>query len=151
GTDLVPALPPLQNGRCDRLNLAAQRASDPNANVPLIFRTPPFFISSAHVITPMAGPGLRAYNTQRKNMSYGSKISLRAAALLAAVALALSACGGDGAAASAAATGAEDDPIRIGVVTASEPYWEIFTDLAADEGIHVELVNFTDYQLPNQG
>ena len=84
-------------------------------------------------------------------MSYRSKISLRAAALLAAGALALSACGGDGAAASAAATGAEDDPIRIGVVTASEPYWEIFTDLAADEGIHVELVNFTDYQLPNQG
>src|SRR5699024_11393843 len=49
------------------------------------------------------------------------------------------------------AKGSEDDPIRIGVVTESEPYWEIFTDLAEEEGIHVEFVNFTDYQLPNQG
>lgn len=73
----------------------------------------------------------------------------RAAGLFAAGALALSACGtstGDD-----AGRGSEDNPVRIGVVTASEPYWDIFTEIAADEGIHVEFVNFTDYQLPNQG
>ncbi len=78
-----------------------------------------------------------------------SKLSLRAAALLTAGALTLSACGGGSAA--EAAKGTEEDPVRIGVVTASEPYWEIFTDLAEEEGIFVEFVNFTDYQLPNQG
>lgn len=84
-------------------------------------------------------------------MSYRSTFSLRSAAVLAAAALTLSACGGGDGAAEASAKGSEDDPIRIGVVTASEPYWEIFTDLAEEEGIHVEFVNFTDYQLPNQG
>lgn len=82
-------------------------------------------------------------------MSHRSTFSLRAAAVLAAAALTLTACGDSNTA--GAAEGTEDDPIRIGVVTASEPYWQIFTDLAEEEGIHVEFVNFTDYQLPNQG
>lgn len=66
--------------------------------------------------------------------------------LAAASALALAACGGDD---SDAATGEDGDPIKIGVVGASEDYWQIFTDLAEDEGIEVELVNFTDYNQPN--
>ncbi|WP_227993867.1 hypothetical protein [Pseudactinotalea sp. HY160] len=69
------------------------------------------------------------------------------ASLLTAGALALTACGSD--APAAASTGGSDDPIRIGVVTAAEDYWDTFTDLAAAEGISVEFVNFTDYQLPN--
>lgn len=83
-------------------------------------------------------------------MSHRSTLSVRAlaGAAFAAGVLALSACGGP---ADASAEGTSEDPIRIGVVTASEPYWEIFTELAEDEGIHVEFVNFTDYQLPNQG
>src|SRR5690606_27916022 len=32
-----------------------------------------------------------------------------------------------------------------------DDYWNTFTDLAEEEGISVELVNFSDYQLPNQG
>lgn len=76
--------------------------------------------------------------------------SLRAAAVLTAGALTLSACGG-GSSGTEAAQGTADDPIVIGVVTAAEPYWEIFTELAEEEGIHVEFKNFTDYQLPNQG
>jgi len=63
--------------------------------------------------------------------------------------LALAACGGDSSAAPAAGTA--EDPIRIGVVSAGEEYWDTFAQAAADEGIEVEIVNFSDYQLPNQG
>lgn len=37
------------------------------------------------------------------------------------------------------------DAIRIGVVGASDPYWTTFEEAAADEGIEVEIVDFTDY------
>ena len=63
--------------------------------------------------------------------------------------LALSACGG--ADEITPATGSADDPVRIGVVNSGDDYWDTFTDLAEEEGITVELVNFSDYQLPNQG
>lgn len=63
--------------------------------------------------------------------------------------LALSACGGPEE--SAPATGSAEDPVRIGVVNSGDDYWTTFTDLAEEEGINVELVNFSDYQLPNQG
>ncbi|NED95199.1 methionine ABC transporter substrate-binding protein [Phytoactinopolyspora alkaliphila] len=66
---------------------------------------------------------------------------------IVAAGLLLSACGGNGEADTA--TGQDGDPIKIGVVGASEDYWAAFTDLAADEGIEVELVNFTDYTQPN--
>lgn len=75
-----------------------------------------------------------------------------AAGVLAAVALtaACSAPGsGDGDA--AAADGSAEDPIRIGVVSAGETYWDTFAAAAQDAGIEVEIVNFSDYQLPNQG
>jgi D-methionine transport system substrate-binding protein len=35
--------------------------------------------------------------------------------------------------------------VRLGVTDASEDYWKTFTQLAADEGIDVQLVNFSDY------
>lgn len=41
------------------------------------------------------------------------------------------------------------DAIRIGVVGASDPYWETFEEAAAEEGIEVEIVDFTDYAQPN--
>ena len=71
-----------------------------------------------------------------------------AAGLAVATTLALSACGADEI---TAATGTSDDPVRIGVVNSGDDYWNTFTDLADEEGISVELVNFSDYQLPNQG
>jgi D-methionine transport system substrate-binding protein len=65
-----------------------------------------------------------------------------------AATLALSACAtGD----VTAAAGTTDEPVRIGVVNTGDAYWDTFTDLAQKEGIAVELVNFSDYQLPNQG
>ena len=71
-----------------------------------------------------------------------------ATGLAAVTALALSACA---AADVTAATGTTEDPVRIGVVNSGDDYWDTFTDLAEKEGIAVELVNFSDYQLPNQG
>ncbi len=41
------------------------------------------------------------------------------------------------------------DAIRIGVVGASDPYWETFEEAAAEEGIEVDIVDFTDYAQPN--
>ena len=73
----------------------------------------------------------------------------RAAALAtgAALALTLTACGGGES--TTAAGGTEDDPVRIGVVGAANPEWTIFEDLAAEEGIAVEIVDFSDYTQPN--
>jgi D-methionine transport system substrate-binding protein len=64
-----------------------------------------------------------------------------------AVGALIAACGGNDDVSTA--SGNDGDPIKIGVVGASEDYWKIFTDLADDEGIEVELVNFTDYTQPN--
>lgn len=45
--------------------------------------------------------------------------------------------------------GADSDPVRIGVVGASDPYWEVYKDAAAEAGIEVEIVDFADYAQPN--
>jgi len=80
-----------------------------------------------------------------------SRFSLlaKAAGLATAAVLALSACAG-GAGAAEAAAGSAADPIRIGVVNAEEPYRMIFRDLAREEGIYIEFVNFSEFLLPNQ-
>ena len=44
---------------------------------------------------------------------------------------------------------ASGETVRIGVVGASDPYWDEFVDAAAEEGIDVELRDFTDYTQPN--
>lgn len=69
-------------------------------------------------------------------------------AVTAALALTLAACGGADAG-DAGTLGTEENPVRIGVVGSSDPQWEIFTDLAAKDGITVDIVNFTQYELPN--
>lgn len=69
------------------------------------------------------------------------------AASVAALALILTGCS-----APAADDGKSDtktETVKIGVVGASDPYWETFTKAAADEGITVDLVDFTDYNQPN--
>jgi D-methionine transport system substrate-binding protein len=45
--------------------------------------------------------------------------------------------------------GSASDPVKIGVVGASDPYWADYVDAAAAEGISVELVDFGSYELPN--
>ena len=78
----------------------------------------------------------------------------RIAGLLTTVAVAasLAACGGgDGASEDTTAGGGPSPRARstIGVADQSKEYWRTFEQLAADEGIEVELVNFTDYTQPN--
>ena len=41
------------------------------------------------------------------------------------------------------------DVVRIGVVGKSDPYWADFVSASADEGIDVELVDYSDYEQPN--
>ncbi|MCZ4067939.1 MetQ/NlpA family ABC transporter substrate-binding protein [Microbacterium sp. H37-C3] len=77
-----------------------------------------------------------------------SKRLLTAAALALPLTLLLGACAsdaGDGDSGDAA----QDGPVRIGVVGAGDPYWETYKEAAADEGIEVEIVDFTEYTQPN--
>lgn len=69
------------------------------------------------------------------------------AATITAFALALSGCASS--AGDSATDTASSETVRIGVVGASDPYWEVFTEAAAEEGISVELIDFTDYNQPN--
>lgn len=58
--------------------------------------------------------------------------------------------GGDAAEEPAAETrGTESDPVQLGVVGASEPYWAVFEAAAEEEGIYVDIVDFTEYTQPN--
>ncbi|HEY9366059.1 MAG TPA: MetQ/NlpA family ABC transporter substrate-binding protein [Agromyces sp.] len=44
---------------------------------------------------------------------------------------------------------AANEVIKIGVVGKSDPQWPAFEEAAADEGIEIELVDFSDYAQPN--
>ncbi|MHB1065317.1 MAG: MetQ/NlpA family ABC transporter substrate-binding protein [Georgenia sp.] len=81
-------------------------------------------------------------------MTRSPRRGIALAAATAALALTLAACGGADAG-DAGTLGTEENPVRIGVVGSSDPQWEIFTDLAAKDGITVDIVNFTQYPLPN--
>jgi len=68
--------------------------------------------------------------------------------VVAVVAIVLGTRGDD--ATSTTAAGGEARTVKIGVADSSLPYWKVYTDLAADQlGVTVELVNFSDYSLPN--
>ena len=74
------------------------------------------------------------------------KSALAALAILPIAAL-LAGCAGN--AGSSDSANGENETVKIGVVGASDPYWETYVDAAADEGITVELVDFSDYNQPN--
>ncbi|GAB3942229.1 MetQ/NlpA family ABC transporter substrate-binding protein [Corynebacterium tapiri] len=61
------------------------------------------------------------------------------AAAVAISATGLVACGGNGG----------GDTIKVGTTDASLKEWEVFEDLAKDKGIKVDVVNFSDYNTPN--
>ncbi|MET1039298.1 MAG: MetQ/NlpA family ABC transporter substrate-binding protein [Aeromicrobium sp.] len=44
---------------------------------------------------------------------------------------------------------ATTEKVRLGVVGASDPYWEVYKDAAAKEGIELDVVDFTEYTQPN--
>ncbi|QLD11005.1 MetQ/NlpA family ABC transporter substrate-binding protein [Microbacterium oleivorans] len=77
-----------------------------------------------------------------------SKRLLTAAALALPLTLLLGACASNAGSGDAGDT-AQDGPVRIGVVGAGDPYWETYTEAAAEEGIEVEIVDFTEYTQPN--
>lgn len=72
-----------------------------------------------------------------------------AAALALPLALLLGACASGASDTAASGDAAPSETVRIGVVGAGDPYWETFTEAAADEGIDVEIVNFDAYDQPN--
>ncbi len=81
----------------------------------------------------------------RQNVRTATRKTLTAAATVAALAL-LAACSSTEAPTPAAA---QEGPVRIGVVGASDEQWKIFEEKAAEAGIDVEITDFTDYQQPN--
>jgi D-methionine transport system substrate-binding protein len=52
-------------------------------------------------------------------------------------------------AAPAAGESGADDVVTIGVVGKGDPQWAAFEEAAADEGITIEIVDFSDYAQPN--
>lgn len=80
-------------------------------------------------------------------MSIAKKLTATAALALP-LALLLAGCAGNSPDA-AAGDSAENEVVRIGVVGAGDPYWETYKEAAAEEGIEVELVDFSEYTQPN--
>jgi len=74
---------------------------------------------------------------------------LLAAAVAAPLIALLAGCATSSDAGSTASGGDETTTVRIGVVGASDPYWETYKQAAADEGITVDIVDFSDYAQPN--
>ncbi|MGC5628862.1 MetQ/NlpA family ABC transporter substrate-binding protein [Georgenia sp. Z1344] len=70
-------------------------------------------------------------------------------ALAAALPLALAACSSDEPADGEERGASADSPIRIGVVGAADPQWDIFTELAEEEGIYIQIGDFSEYTQPN--
>jgi D-methionine transport system substrate-binding protein len=73
-----------------------------------------------------------------------STIKLLAALAIVPLIAGLAAC-----AAPASGEGAADDVVKIGVVGKGDPQWAAFEEAAADEGITIEIVDFSDYAQPN--
>ncbi|WOF23139.1 MetQ/NlpA family ABC transporter substrate-binding protein [Microbacterium betulae] len=45
--------------------------------------------------------------------------------------------------------GTADDPVQLGVVGASDPYWAVYEEAVEAEGIELDIVDFTEYTQPN--
>ncbi|QCR19813.1 MetQ/NlpA family ABC transporter substrate-binding protein [Agrococcus sp. SGAir0287] len=71
------------------------------------------------------------------------------AAAAAASTLLLAGCAGAASGGSDAELGTEENPVRLGVVGASDPYWSTYEDAVTDAGIAIEIVDFTEYTQPN--
>lgn len=71
----------------------------------------------------------------------------------AALIAGLAACSDDSADTAATTAGgttaASDEAVRIGVVGSQDDQWPIFEEKAAAAGIDVEIINFSEYTLPN--
>lgn len=70
---------------------------------------------------------------------------------LGMMALAGCASGGDGAGAAGSEPelGTADNPVQLGVVGKSDPYWAVYEKAVEAEGIQLDIVDFTEYTQPN--
>jgi len=78
-------------------------------------------------------------------MSARRTITLTATAV--GVAMLMSACAGAGE--GDTELGTEENPVQLGVVGASEPYWATYESAVEEAGIAIDIVDFTDYNQPN--
>ncbi len=81
-------------------------------------------------------------------MKFRRILASSAAAVIAAVGLV--ACSDSESTDTGTDTAASDGPIRIGTTDASQQAWAVFEEIAAQEGIELEIENFSDYNTPNQ-
>ncbi|MBO3665081.1 MetQ/NlpA family ABC transporter substrate-binding protein [Microbacterium stercoris] len=63
--------------------------------------------------------------------------------------MALAGCSAAADAGSEAELGSEQRPVKLGVVGASDPYWDVYEKAVEAEGIHLEIEDFTEYTQPN--
>jgi D-methionine transport system substrate-binding protein len=111
--------------------------------------TPPAHSTSGHEPgtkgTTMSDQLIEAPRKKR-----GGLIAVVAVVVIAIVAaLAYVLTSGDDDSSSAGAGATSGKTVRLGVVGASDPYWDVFAQAAADEGIDVDVVDFTEYTQPN--
>ena len=79
-----------------------------------------------------------------------NKKRIAALTLALSLTLTLAACGGSGSGSSAPAPSENEIiEVTVGVVGSTNEQWDTVNELLADEGIHVELVEFSEYKLPN--
>lgn len=45
--------------------------------------------------------------------------------------------------------GSPENPVQLGVVGASDPYWAVYEQAVEAQGIEIEIVDFTEYTQPN--
>ena len=81
---------------------------------------------------------------ERPKRSKGPFIALGVVLVAALVAITVVFTGGD-----SDDGGAGNVTVRIGTTEAGSDYWQTFTRVAADEGITIETINFSDYNQPN--
>jgi len=81
---------------------------------------------------------------------FGRAIKAVALATTAILTFAACATGSAGAADDSVLGASADNPIRIGVVNAEEPYRAVFAEAAREDGIYIEFVNFSEFPLVNQ-
>ncbi len=102
-------------------------------------RLPPLFVPWSLCARNRVGTHRRPDGTEaNKGNPIVNKKLLAALAVVPLVAL-LAGCSG----------AAADETVKIGVVGASDPYWAVYEEAAADAGITVDIVDFTEFGQPN--
>ncbi|WP_166878490.1 MetQ/NlpA family ABC transporter substrate-binding protein [Salinibacterium sp. ZJ450] len=102
----------------------------------------------AHENTPpAAAPVLPERKKNKTGLIAG--IAIAAVAVIIAAVLIVPSWFSSNAAPAGAAGADEPVTVTIGTTDASQPHWKVLGELLLEEGIKLELINFTDYPLPN--